>query len=92
MCLPRGFASARPMIARLFASVPPEVKNTSPGRAPSAAATLLRASSTIVRARCPAACTLDGFAAPASSASISAARASARSGAVAAASRYRWDP
>ncbi|CAM5310752.1 hypothetical protein STANM309S_02215 [Streptomyces tanashiensis] len=56
----RGSASRRaqyrPFTARLSASVPPEVKTTSLGRAPSAAASVSRPSSTVRRARRPAAC------------------------------------
>ena len=45
----------RPFTARLSASVPPEVKTTSLGRAPSASARVSRASSTVRRALRPAA-------------------------------------
>ncbi len=49
-------AQYRPFTARLSASVPPEVKTTSLGRAPSDSARVSRASSTVRRARRPAAC------------------------------------
>ena len=54
-------ASAAPMTARLSASVPPEVKITWFGSAPTAAATLRRASSTPARAVRPKRCALDGL-------------------------------
>ena len=44
-CLPRGAASAMPLIAALSDSVPPEVKVISEARAPSACATSARACS-----------------------------------------------
>ena len=44
MCLPRlPIRLAAPKMAQLSASVPPEVKNTRSGSAPSAAATFMRA-------------------------------------------------
>ncbi len=49
-------ASQVPLTARLSASVPPEVKTTSDGRQPSAAATRSRDSSTVLRAARPAVC------------------------------------
>ena len=50
-----------PLTARLSLSVPPPVKITSDGRAPSAAATRSRASSTRRRARRPGACRDDAL-------------------------------
>ena len=47
-----------PLTARLSASVPPEVKTTSLGRAPSAAAIRSRDSSTTLRPARPAPCRL----------------------------------
>ena len=49
-------AQKMPLIARLSASVPPEVKTTSPGRAPIAPAMVSRDSSTTRRASRPEAC------------------------------------
>src|SRR5690606_6823527 len=72
-------------------SVPPEVKITSLSRAPNTSATARRASPTIVAARWPAECTLDGLPGPASSACSIATRASGARGAVAAASRYWYE-
>jgi hypothetical protein len=60
-CRRSGRASTTPRIARLFASVPPEVNKISSASAPIAAATLARASSTAARARRPHACALDGL-------------------------------
>ncbi len=77
----------RPLTARLSASVPPAVKTTSLGRAPSAAATDSRASSTVRRAARPAACSDDGLPVRVSS-STNASRAAGDSGVVAAWSRY----
>src|SRR5256886_14771164 len=54
-------ASAHPITARLSASVPPDVKITWPGSAPSAAAMLRFASSTPARAARPKRCGEDGF-------------------------------
>ena len=54
-------AQNRPLTARLSASVPPPVKTTSLGRAPSAAASVSRASSTSRRAARPEACSDDGL-------------------------------
>ena len=72
--------------ASALASVPPEVKTTLRGSAPSAAATAARASSTSRRACRPSAWTDDGL--PASSQALAiAARASGRSGVVAFQSR-----
>ena len=71
----------------LLPSVPPLVKTTSAGLAPTRAATCSRASSMMARARRPSACGEDGLPTT-SSAAIIAARASRRSGAVAFQSRY----
>ena len=49
-------AQKMPLTARLSLSVPPPVKMTSDGRAPSAAAARSRASSTTRRARRPGPC------------------------------------
>ena len=51
--LPRGASASSPLIARLLASVPPEVKTISSGFAPISAATSARAWSTAREARCP---------------------------------------
>ena len=51
----------RPLTARLSDSVPPPVKRTSLGRAPRAAASVSRASSTSRRAARPDACSDDGL-------------------------------
>ncbi len=73
-------------MARLSASVPPPVKTTSLGRAPSACASDSRASSTTRRAARPAACSDEGF--PTSpSWEVIASRASGTIGVVAAWSR-----
>ena len=72
--------------ASMFASVPPEVKNTSAGRADTSTATCSRAASTSRRAARPSACTEDGLPATAR-ASTKARRASGRNGAVAFQSR-----
>jgi len=53
--------AAAPLINRLFASLPPLVKTTSVGCAPTAAATRCRASSTAWRAARPQPCRLDGL-------------------------------
>jgi len=68
--------------ANIFASVPPEVKTTSPGRAATSAAISSRASSTSRRAARPSACTEDGLPGTAS-ASRNASAACGRMGAVA---------
>lgn len=54
-------AQYRPFTARLSDSVPPPVKTISLGRAPSAAASVSRDSSTVRRARRPAACSAEAF-------------------------------
>ena len=72
-----------PLIARLSASVPPDVKITSVGCAPNAPATRSRASSSKERADRPVACRLDAFPSRAD-ASSHASRADARMGVVAA--------
>ena len=91
----RGSASCRaqysPLTARLSASVPPEVKITSDGWAPVAAAMVSRASSTTLRARRPEPCSDEGLPLRLSS-WVSAARACARMGVVAAWSRYTGTP
>ena len=51
--LPRGASASRPLIARLLASVPPEVKMISSGFAPISAATSGRAWSTAFDERWP---------------------------------------
>ncbi len=84
----RAGSSARraqysPLTARLSASVPPEVKMTSEGCAPAAAASTSRASSTARRARRPDPCSEDGLPVRANS-RVSAARASGASVVVAA--------
>lgn len=71
MRIRRGFSSRlaqySPLTARLSASVPPEVKITSDGCAPAAAASVSRASSTARLARRPAPCSDEGFPVRASS-------------------------
>lgn len=57
----RRSAAVTPRMARLFASVPPEVNVTSSADAPMSAATCSRASSTARRARRPAGVALDGL-------------------------------
>ena len=79
-------AQYRPLTARLSASVPPEVKTTSLGRAPSASARVSRASSTVRRARRPAACSEEALPVTASC-SVIASTASGSMGVVAAWSR-----
>ena len=79
-------AQARPLSARLSASVPPEVNTTSPGRQPRAAATRSRASSTARLAARPEACNDEGLAARPSCSTI-ASSASGTIGVVAAWSR-----
>ena len=74
-----------PLMARLSASVPPEVNTTSWGLQCSAPATCSRASSTTVRASWPAACGADALAA--SIHDDNAARAPGRGGVLAAWSR-----
>ena len=54
-------ASQAPLTARLSDSVPPEVKTTSDGRAPSAAPIRSRASSTTARAARPEVCSDEGL-------------------------------
>ena len=54
-------ASQAPLTARLSDSVPPEVKTTSDGRAPSAAPIRSRASSTTARAARPEVCSEEGL-------------------------------
>ncbi len=76
-------AQNRPLTARLSASVPPPVKTISEGRAPSAAATDSRDSSTSRRAARPEACRDDALPSFASCAVI-AATASGSIGVVAA--------
>src|SRR5665648_34955 len=80
-------AQNRPLTARLSDSVPPPVKTTSVGRAPSRAAHSSRDSSTTRRAARPASCTEDGLPTRPSSA-VSASIASGCIGVVAAWSRY----
>jgi hypothetical protein len=75
-----------PLIARLSLSVPPPVKITSEGRAPSASAMASRASSTIRRARRPEECNAEALP-TVDSASVIAAMASGNIGVVAAWSR-----
>ena len=75
-------APARPKRARLFASVPPEVKTTSAGSAPRMRATVSRARSQARRAARPAACRLSGLP-PASQCGRIASRTSGSSGDVA---------
>ena len=72
--------------ASAFASVPPEVKMTLRGSAPTSAATSPRACSISRRAARPSPCTEDGLPVS-SSAAVMAARAAGRSGAVAFQSR-----
>ena len=76
----------RPLMARLFASVPPEQNTTSLGRAPSFSAISSRASSTVRRAARPEPCRLDALPVRASS-SVITAIASGTIGVVAAWSR-----
>ncbi|BAS17160.1 hypothetical protein AHiyo8_54630 [Arthrobacter sp. Hiyo8] len=75
-----------PLTARLSASVPPDVKMSSEGCAPAAAAIASRASSTDRRARRPEACNDEGLPVRASS-RVMAVRATAARGVVAAWSR-----
>ena len=83
----RGSSARRdqnsPLSARLSDSVPPEVKTTSPGRQPSAPATVSRDSSTTRRAARPDACSEFGLP-TAPSCAVIAAAASGRIGVVAA--------
>ena len=81
----------RPLTARLSASVPPEVNTTSLGRAPSASASVSRASSTVRRALRPAAWSEEALPVTASCAVI-ASTASGSIGVVAAWSRYAMVP
>ncbi len=76
-----------PLTARLSLSVPPPVKMTSDGRAPSASAMSSRASSTIRRARRPEVCIAEALP-TLDKASLIAATASGSIGVVAAWSRY----
>ena len=76
-----------PLIARLSASVPPDVKMTSLGRAPRDFASVSRASSTARRAVRPAECSDDALPVRCASAT-NAASAAADMGVVAAWSRY----
>ena len=77
-----------PLIARLFASVPPEVKITSLWRIPKTAATRARASASACAALSPTVWWLDGLPyTPARYGSI-ASSTSGRTGVVAALSRY----
>src|SRR6266550_1539711 len=80
-----------PLTARLSLSVPPPVKTTSDGRAPSAAASRSRDSSAVRRARRPEACNDDAFPTSANAAVIAAAAAGSI-GVVAAWSRYEVIP
>ena len=86
----RGSAARRaqqmPLTARLSLSVPPPVKTTSDGRAPSAAASCSRDSSTTRRACRPAACR-DEALPVSSSAAVTASTASGSIGVDAAWSR-----
>jgi hypothetical protein len=75
-----------PLTARLSASVPPEVKITSLGRASNASAMISRDSSTTRRARRPTACSEEGLPSAPSS-SVIALTASGSMGVVAAWSR-----
>ena len=84
-------AQKMPLTARLSLSVPPPVKMTSDGRAPSAAAIRSRDSSTTRRARAAAACSDDALPTRPSCAVI-AASASGSIGVVAAWSRYVMSP
>ncbi len=64
-----------PLTARLSASVPPPVKSTSLGRAPTADASASRDSSTVRRAARPAVCRDEGLPVRASSAVIASSAA-----------------
>jgi hypothetical protein len=79
-------AQYKPLMARLFASVPPEQNTTSLGRPPSRSAMSSRASSTVRRAARPDPCRLDALPVRASS-SVITAIASGTIGVVAAWSR-----
>ena len=74
--------AAAPRNAMLFASVPPLVKTTERGDAPTRRATASRAASTLALAARPGPCTDDGFP-PASRAEATARATSGRTGAVA---------
>ncbi len=76
-----------PQSAIALASVPPDVKTTSRGAAPSNRAASSRASSMISRAPRPSACTLDGLPRPPVIAAKAARAASGRTGDVAFQSR-----
>ena len=87
----RAGSSARraahvPLTARLSASVPPEVKTTSDGRAPSTEAIRSRDSSTTARAARPVVCSEDALPTRAAC-SVSASTAAGSIGVVAAWSR-----
>ena len=84
--MPRRDRSVSGDSASMLASVPPEVKTTLRGSAPTSAATCSRASSIRRRAARPSAWTEEGLPQTSSAATI-AARASGRSGAVAFQSR-----
>ena len=90
-CLPRGFASARPLTARLSASVPPLVKTTSPGRQPTTAATAARAAESARAASSPRPWLLDGLPNDPDRNGHIASSASRRTGVVAAWSRKITD-
>ena len=81
---PRAAAtSARPRIARLSPSVPPDVNTISSPVAPKNRATCPRARSTASRARRPAAWTLDGLPSNSTDARVIASATSGRTGLVA---------
>ena len=77
-------ARALPRTARLSDSVPPLVKHTLAASAPSAAATVARASSSLALARRPHACPLEGFPKCSSMQPAITSATSARTGVVAA--------
>ncbi len=72
-----------PATARLFASVPPEVKVISSGRAPIRSATAARALSTASRARRPPSWRVEGFPGRSRRAAVIASRTAGSSGVVA---------
>ena len=76
-----------PLTARLFASVPPDVKITSPARIPSTRATRARASSSAPAAASPTVWWLDGLPNQRVRYGIIASSTSGRTGVVAALSR-----
>ena len=84
---PSATASHPPWTARSSASVPPEVRTTSPGPTPSSSAIRSRASSRAIRARLDSAWAPDGLANPSVRTGSMASSASGRSGVVAAWSR-----